>query len=122
MSRSASPKRVPPAFALPDDLIHVIFSKLDFPEKVIAGIVCKKWEQLLKTGRAAGKHWVVEYSLDKIVWNTESAVRYMIPKVEEIEMTFIERYDCHINLSHSDLRENSPRTSSQGEQLIPCRL
>lgn len=55
---SDAPKCLPHlAPELPDDLMHVIFSKLHHREKVNAGQVCKSWDRLLKDGSAEGKHW-----------------------------------------------------------------
>jgi hypothetical protein len=67
---SASPKRVPYFPLLPDDLMYVIFFKLDFRDKVNAGLVCKQWDQLLKAGTAPAKHWEVEYRVkESQSWN-----------------------------------------------------
>jgi hypothetical protein len=103
MARFALAERLPPALALPNDLIYVVFSKLEFTDKIKAGLACKKWDQLLKTGSAAAKHWTVEYNLDVIMANSESAWRHRIFKVDEKEMTLTERCGCHVDLSHSGL-------------------
>jgi hypothetical protein len=71
MGRPASRKRILLSEVLPDDLLHVIFSKLHFRDKVIAGHVCKHWDQLLKSGTAAARHWVVSYDLDAIIETIE---------------------------------------------------
>jgi hypothetical protein len=52
---------------LPDDLLHIIFAKLKFKDKVSAGLVCKQWEQLLQADNPAARHWVVNYNVDKVV-------------------------------------------------------
>jgi hypothetical protein len=67
MGRSGSPKRIRYVATVPDDLMHVIFSKLDFKDKINAGKVCKQWDQLLKSGTADARHWVVDYNIDSIV-------------------------------------------------------
>jgi hypothetical protein len=70
MGRYASRKRVRHCPVLPNDLMHNIFSKLDFKDKISAGLVCKQWDRLLKTGTAAARHWVVDYNVDPIVAST----------------------------------------------------
>jgi hypothetical protein len=67
MGRYASIKRIRLCPVLPDDLVRKIFSKLDFADKIHAGLVCKQWDRLLKTGTAAARHWVVDYNVDPIV-------------------------------------------------------
>jgi hypothetical protein len=60
-------KRIQQCSVLPEDLLHVIFSKLGFKDKISAGLVCKQWDQLLKTGTPATRHWVVRYRLNSLV-------------------------------------------------------
>lgn len=51
---------------LPDDILHLIFSNLDFGDKVTAGLVCTRWDKVLR-GKLSGKpHWDVWYNLDSI--------------------------------------------------------
>jgi hypothetical protein len=52
--------------ALPDDVVHAVFLKLNFMEKVNAGLVCKHWEHLLRACTVAARHWVVNYNVDSI--------------------------------------------------------
>jgi hypothetical protein len=52
---------------LPHDLVHNIFSKLDFNDKISSGLVCKQWDQLLKAGTFASRHWVVDYDVNTVV-------------------------------------------------------
>jgi hypothetical protein len=52
---------------LPHDVMHNIFSKLKFEDKISSGLVCKQWDHLLKAGAAAGRHWVVCYNLNRAV-------------------------------------------------------
>jgi hypothetical protein len=49
---------------VPEDVLEMILLKLDFSNKIIAGKVCSKWDQLLKVGTAATRHWVVDYNVD----------------------------------------------------------
>jgi hypothetical protein len=51
---------------LPHDLMHIIFSNLDFDDKVNAGQVSKLWDQLLRANAPAARHWDVYYDLDAI--------------------------------------------------------
>jgi hypothetical protein len=52
---------------LPHDVVHIIFSKLEFLDKIAAGLVCKRWDQLLKAGSTSGRHWFVMYDVNAIV-------------------------------------------------------
>jgi hypothetical protein len=72
MGGSGSAKRMRHLENLPDDLMHVIFYRLDFRDKVSAGLVCKHWDQLLKIGSAAGRHWVVDYNVNRLVSKSAS--------------------------------------------------
>lgn len=50
--------------SLPEDILHVIFLHLDFVDKVTAGLVCTRWDKVLR-GKLSGKaHWDVWYNLD----------------------------------------------------------
>ncbi len=50
----------------PYDIMHIVFSKLRFMDKINAGMTCKQWEQLLKAGTANARHWDVRYDLDRV--------------------------------------------------------
>ncbi len=76
---------------LPDDVIHVIFSKLDFRDNITAGLVCKQWDQLLKSVTAAGKHWVVDYNVDAVEARETSKLSSSEPSVEPLTDS-MERY------------------------------
>jgi hypothetical protein len=67
MSSSPPRKRTNCLLVLPDDLMHVVFSKLNTREKVIAAVVCKQWDQLLKVG---GRHWDIDFNIDEVVSRT----------------------------------------------------
>jgi hypothetical protein len=58
------PKRMRNLVAFPDDVMHLIFSKLSFKEKISCGLVCKQLDKLLKAGSAGGRHWVVNYHVN----------------------------------------------------------
>lgn len=67
MCRSAAPVRIINILDLPNDAAHIILSKLEFRDKVSAGLVCKHWDELLKAKTGAFRHWVVNYNLDTCV-------------------------------------------------------
>ncbi len=52
---------------LPEDILRLIFSKLDFQDKIASGLVCKQWDEVLKSGTVSAKHWDVPYDVDKLV-------------------------------------------------------
>jgi hypothetical protein len=56
---------------LPDDVMHVVFLKLNFMDKVNTGIVCKQWDQLPRAGTAAARHWVFNYNVDSKAFTRE---------------------------------------------------
>jgi hypothetical protein len=60
-------KRISQITTFPDDLMHVIFSKLEFRDKINASQVCKLWDQLLKASTDDARHWVVDYNVDTLV-------------------------------------------------------
>jgi hypothetical protein len=60
-------KRMLHIAAFPDELMHIIFSKLEFRDKVNAGLVCKEWDNLLKTCTGAARHWDIKYVVKRIV-------------------------------------------------------
>jgi hypothetical protein len=49
---------------LSNDTLLDVLSDLEFRDKIRAGIVCKRWNNLLKTNPPAGRHWKVDYSVD----------------------------------------------------------
>jgi hypothetical protein len=65
MDKGGAPKRLRCTASLPDDIMYFIFSKLNFMEKINAGMACKRWDGLLKDGTAASRHWVVQYDINK---------------------------------------------------------
>jgi hypothetical protein len=65
-----SAKRTHHIATFPDDLMHVIFSRLEFKDKINAGQVCKQWDQLLKAGTDDARHWIVDYDVDTLVSST----------------------------------------------------
>jgi hypothetical protein len=67
MESSTPRKRTLHIATFPDELKHIIFSKLDFKEKLNAGLVCKEWGNLLKTCTGAARHWDVGYSVKRTV-------------------------------------------------------
>jgi hypothetical protein len=68
MQKLASSHRFPRVLDLPHDLTHNIFSKLGFNGKINSGLVCKQWDQLLKAGTDAFRHWVVDYDVNTVVF------------------------------------------------------
>jgi hypothetical protein len=70
MGTFASAKRTRHVTSFPDDLVHTIFSKLKFEDKLNAGLACKEWNQLLKSTPAA-RHWDIDYSVKRIVASTD---------------------------------------------------
>jgi hypothetical protein len=91
MSRPASRKRILHVPLLPDELLHTIFSKLDFRDKVIAGQVCKHWDQLLKAGTVAARHWVVEYNFESILDSRELETTKKGPTTPQEQLTSLQR-------------------------------
>jgi hypothetical protein len=67
MSRSVARKRESTSYiiVLPDDLMHIIFAKLDMRDKVNAGMVCKQWDQVLRASTPAGRHWVINFNANR---------------------------------------------------------
>jgi hypothetical protein len=75
--------------ALPHDVMNIIFSKLEFRDKIKAGQVSRHWDQLLKTGPAAARHWVVDYDMDAIL----SRALATAPKMNTADLaTYTGRY------------------------------
>jgi hypothetical protein len=67
MGKRASHRLNSDVIVLPDDIMHIVLSRLEFRDKVNAGAVCKHWEQLLQSGTAVSRHWVVDYNIDRVV-------------------------------------------------------
>jgi hypothetical protein len=67
MNGSDSPESTLSVLSLPDDVLHVVILKLNFLEKINAGIVCKQWEHLLSSGTVSARHWIVNYKVDSIL-------------------------------------------------------
>jgi hypothetical protein len=70
--RYGAPNGTKQLATLPDDVLHLIFSKLEFRAKISCGLVCTQWDQLLKAGGGAGKHWVVAYDVDSLALRAPS--------------------------------------------------
>jgi hypothetical protein len=83
MGECASAKRLKHLSDLPNDLMHVIFSKLEFLDKVTAGLVCKHWYHLLRAGTTAAKHWVVDYDVDNMVSHLDTLTRAAMRTAEQ---------------------------------------
>jgi hypothetical protein len=67
VGRYGSAKRIRHIATFPDELMHVIFSKLEFKDRITSGFVCKQWEKMLKAGKDTPRHWVVDYNVDSCV-------------------------------------------------------
>jgi hypothetical protein len=74
---------------LPHDVVHMVFSNLDFTRKVTSGLVCKQWDQLLKDGTGASRHWVVDFDVNAIVSN---AIRKDVGNAANNVNNIIKRY------------------------------
>jgi hypothetical protein len=55
---------------LPYDVMHLIFTKLEFLDKINAGMTCKLWDQLLKASLGDARHWDVDYDVDLFLPST----------------------------------------------------
>jgi hypothetical protein len=72
MDRSGPAKHTRHVTLFPDDLMHIIFSKLEETEdKLNAGLVCKEWDQLLKAGIPAARHWDIYYTVKRTMPSTD---------------------------------------------------
>jgi hypothetical protein len=89
VGKNGSAKRIRHITTFPDDLMHVIFSKLEFLDKIKAGIVCKQWDQLLKAGTDNARHWVVDYNVDTLVSRLGPT---RDPYQAELSVNLIQRY------------------------------
>lgn len=74
--RCPSPGRILNILGLPDDVMDITFSKLEFKDKICVGLVCKQWDELLKAGTGALRHWAVYYNLDRCVSKGSDPSRY----------------------------------------------
>jgi hypothetical protein len=79
---------------LPQDLLQEVLCKLEFRDKINAGQVCKQWDQLLRTGTPATRHWVVDYNIDTIV-SSRAYTTTAEGLVAQRFTTYIERYVTH---------------------------
>jgi hypothetical protein len=79
MESSGPRKRTLHIAAFPDELKHIIFSKLEFKEKLNAGLVCKEWDNLLRTCTGAARHWDIKYLVKRTVATTDSSKKYSAP-------------------------------------------
>jgi hypothetical protein len=75
MGRHALQKRSSDIGVLPDDLMHIIFARLEFRDKISAGMVCKLWDELLRSNTPAARQWVIIYDADKVVSSTACMAR-----------------------------------------------
>jgi hypothetical protein len=71
MGTPGSAKRMRHIAGFPDELMHIIFSKLDFRDKIKAGMAWKQWDQLLKAGTPAARHWDINYNVERIEPNPD---------------------------------------------------
>ncbi len=77
MSTSGSTKRTRHVTSFPNDLMHIIFSKLEMTkDKLNAGLACKEWDQLLKAGTPAARHWDIHYAVKRTVPTTDPEKKY----------------------------------------------
>jgi hypothetical protein len=77
MDRSGSAKRTRHVTLFPDELMHIIFSKLEETnDKMNAGLACKEWDQLLKAGTPAARHWDIHYTVKRTMPSTEPGKKY----------------------------------------------
>jgi hypothetical protein len=67
MYNSDTLERMVNILSLPHDVIINILSKLEFRDKVMAGLACKQWDDILVVGSVGGKHWIVDFNVDIIV-------------------------------------------------------
>jgi hypothetical protein len=76
MGAPGSAKRTRHIAVLPDELMHVIFSKLSFHNKIRAGLACKQWDQLLKAGTPAARHWNIDYIVQRTPTDPDATKQY----------------------------------------------
>jgi hypothetical protein len=67
MARRARRQRTQSLPELPHDVLLTIFPNLDFQQKITAGLVCKHWNEVLKTSTPSPRLWEVEYDVDAIL-------------------------------------------------------
>jgi hypothetical protein len=70
--------------------MHVIFSRLEFKDKISAGQVCRDWGNLLKAGTADARHWNVNYNVDAIVTSAAFEATKSLPPPQQTS-NYIER-------------------------------
>ncbi len=117
MDRPGSSKRTKCVEVLPHDVLQIIFSRLEFRDKVRAGLVCKQWDQLLKTGSLPAKHWEVHYNINKIVSRTAYKRRGDIPELAD----GILRYATIYSLAQMGLRVKSCEWTVAVARVTACR-
>jgi hypothetical protein len=87
MGRFVSRKRTPHTPTLPNDVLHIIFSSLEFIDKINSGLVCKQWEQVLREDTL----WVVEYNVDTLVSAPTMKAKHKRPETKQLDSAF-QRY------------------------------
>jgi hypothetical protein len=88
MDKSGPPKRLRHLSSLPSDLFYIIFSKLECIDKINAGMVCKQWDQLLRSGTPSSTHWVVNYNVGNLVSNLQYLTTPEEPTVDQLTIDF----------------------------------
>jgi hypothetical protein len=78
MGTTGSAKRTRHIAVLPNELMHTIFSKLNFHNKIRAGLTCKQWDQLLKAGTPAARHWDIHYTLKRTPTDPDATKEYRV--------------------------------------------
>jgi hypothetical protein len=101
VGRCGSAKSIRHIATFPDDLMHVIFSRLEFKDKINAGQVCKQWDRLLKADTDDARHWVVDYNVDTHVLSTAFKATRKLYHTKH-STTMVERCDTvHSPFCHS---------------------
>jgi hypothetical protein len=102
MGRSGSAKRVQYHVNLPDDLMHVILSSLDFRDKINAGVVCKQWDRVLKAGSGTARHWVIHFSVNSLVSKSALRTSSRQPAAESLIAATERCVECFIFRGHKE--------------------
>ncbi len=86
MEGSAPRKRKLHIAAFPEELLHIIFSKLDLKDKLNAGLVCKEWDKLLKSCTGAARHWDIKYSVKRTLASTNANKKDFRPWLSSVSL------------------------------------
>jgi hypothetical protein len=86
MERPGSTKGFNYTARLPEEILHMIFSKLNTREIINAGMVCGEWDKLVKAGTPATRHWVTPHNLD----NTLSRIPFLESKGSNVDQLTID--------------------------------